>query len=189
MTAIAAPTHFTPDDVLRLESDGLFELVDNQLVEKRMSFLANRTASIVCGRLFAFVDGAALGVICNEQSFQCFPHDPELIRRPDLAFISADRLAGVPDEGHVPIAPDIAIEVVSPNDKVYELEEKLSDYRSAGVKLTWVVNPRARNIRIYRLDKTTAELLENDELSGESVLAGFSILVKDLLPPEERPSA
>ena len=185
MTAFAAPTCYTPDDVLRLEDEGLFELVNHQLVEKRMSFLANRTASIICGRLFEFVNGGSLGVICNEQSFQCFPHDPSLIRRPDLAFISADRVAGIPDEGHVPIAPDIAIEVISPTDKVYDLDAKLADYRAAGVKLTWVVNPKLRNIRVYRLDRTTAELHADDPLSGESVLPGFSMLVNDLLPPLE----
>jgi len=182
MTAVSAPSRFTPDDLLQLESEGLFELVNHQLVEKNMSSLATYTASIVAGELFIYLKASQGGRIYLEQAFQCFPHDPDLIRRPDLAFVSANRIKSVPEEGHVPIAPDLAIEVVSPNDKVYELDEKLADYRAAGVQLVWVVNPKARTLRIHRLDKTATELHENDTLTGESVLPGFSLAVKELLP-------
>lgn len=88
----------------------------------------------------------------------------------------------MPPEGHVPIAPDLAIEVVSPNDKIYELDEKLEDYHAAGVKLVWVINPNSRIMRIHRLDDTVEQSKENDTLTGDSVLPGFSILVKDMLP-------
>jgi|SRR5665213_56228 len=182
MTAVAAPSQFTPEDILRLENEGLFELVNHQLVEKNMSSLASNTASIIGGRLFNYLEGSKKGQLYNELSFQCFPHDSNLIRRPDLAFITADRVKNVPEEGHVPVAPDIAIEVVSPNDKVYELDEKLADYRAAGIPLVWVVNPKARTLRIHRLDKSATELHENDTLTGESVLPGFSLAVKELLP-------
>ncbi|HET6247319.1 MAG TPA: Uma2 family endonuclease [Tepidisphaeraceae bacterium] len=187
MTAIAAHTQYTPDDVLRLEDEGLFELVDGKLVEKPMSSLANKTAGIVTIQLGVFLQKSGGGDLLPEQTFQCFPHDRDLIRRPDVAFISAARSAGVPDEGHVPIAPDIAIEVVSPNDTIYELDEKLADYRMAGVKAVWVLNPNSRVLRIHRLDHTFAELQETDTLSDESILPGFSILVRDLLPPRRKP--
>ena len=91
-------------------------------------------------------------------------------------------------EGHIRIAPDLAIEVVSPNDKVYVLDQKLAEYRDAGVKLIWVVNPNSRNIRVYRLDHTFAEFLENDTITGESVIPGFSILVSELLPERNPPA-
>src|SRR5437016_1577447 len=122
MTTFAAQTHFTPDDVLRLESEGLYELVDGKLVEKRMSSLASETAGLLTADLVGFLRQSPLGRIYPEQTFKCFPHDPDLIRRPEIAFIAAERLGGVPEEGHVPIAPDLAIEIVSPNDSVYELD-------------------------------------------------------------------
>lgn len=182
MTTLAVQTPFTPDDVLRLQDEGLFELVDGRLVEKRMSSLASETAIIISARAFVFLEKSPLGKLYAEQSFQCFPHDLDLIRRPDISFVAADRLCGVPEEGHVPIAPDLAIEVVSPNDSVYELDDKLADYRAAGIKLVWVFNPKARVVRIYRADHTVNELQENDTLSGESVLPGFSATVTEMLP-------
>ena len=75
-----------------------------------------------------------LGKIYPEQSFKCFPELPYQSRRPDISFISADRTKLVAAEGHIAIVPDIAVEVVSPKDKLYEVDEKLDDYRSAGVK-------------------------------------------------------
>lgn len=186
MTAFAAPTRFTPDDVLRPENDGLFELVNHQLVEKHMSSLATNAASIIAGRLFTCMQANDVGRVYIEQTFQCFPHDPDLIRRPDLAFIAANRTQDVPEEGHVPIAPDLAIEIVSANDKVYALDEKLRDYRQAGIPSVWVANPKLRTVRVHRLNKTTCDLQENDILNDELVLPGFSLPVRDLLPPASR---
>src|SRR6185437_13703545 len=115
MTVSLPPVRFAPDDILKLEGEGLYELVDGKLVEKQMSSLASKTATRIIHRLSTWSDDFQRGEIYPEQSFQCFPNDADLIRRPDVAVIVAERLADVPDEGHVPIAPDLAIEVVSPN--------------------------------------------------------------------------
>lgn len=183
MTLIATQTHFTPDDLLNLNDDRLYELVDGRLVEKQLGSLATKTAGIIVKKVAIFLERSHGGDLYIEQSFECFPDDRGLVRRPDIAIIATDRLSGVPEEGHVPIAPDLAIEVVSPNDKIYELDQKLANYRGAGVKLVWVVNPKLRTVRIHRLDRTVTELEATDALSGEGVLPGFSILVNDLLPP------
>ena len=172
----------TPDDVIRLEEQGLYELVDGQLVEKGMSSLANETVGIITFRLGMYREQTSAGKIYPEQSFQCFPHDPELIRRPDISFVATARLSGVAEEGHIKIAPDLVVEVISPNDKVYELEEKLQNYRSAGVKLIWIVNPKHRWVRVFTADRTFTELNENDPIIGGDVLPGFAATVRDLLP-------
>jgi len=175
---------YTPDDVLRLEDEGLFELVDGKLVEKQMSSIASRTAWIIGARFFNFIDASKSGDVAYvEQSFQCFPHNPGLIRRPDIAVVLAARVVAVPEEGHVPVAPDLAVEVISPNDKIYEFEEKLLDYQMGGVKVVWEVNPKFRFVRVHHPDRNSRFLLESDMLTGDPVLQAFSILVKDLLPP------
>jgi Uma2 family endonuclease len=186
MTLANVPTPFTPDDLLNLESEGLFELVDGKLVKKQMSSVASETAGIAFARLFNFLEKSGGGIPYPEQTFQCFPHDPSLVRRPDVAFVTADRLAQVAPEGHITIAPDLAVEVVSPTDKIYELDEKLADYRAAGVKLVWVINPNSRVLKIHRINHTYEELKETDTLSGESILPGFSVLVRDMLPKVKR---
>lgn len=190
MTTVAAQPRFTPDDVLRLENEGLYELVGGQLVEKQMSLLASETAGIIGGQLFIFLRQSKAGKLYPEQSFRCFPQEPDLIRRPDVAVIVASRLSGLPEEGHTPIAPDLAIEVVSPNDRAYEVDEKIAEYRSAGVKLIWIINPKMRVMRIYRADGNVSELAsDSDIVSGDPVLHGFSMPLRELLPPVQPASA
>ena len=71
------------------------------------------------------------------------------------------------------IPPDLAVEVVSPNDTAYEVDEKLEDYRSVDVPLVWVINPNSRTVKIHRGDGSVSYLHEADELSGENVIPGF----------------
>jgi Uma2 family endonuclease len=75
------------------------------------------------------------------------------------------------------------VEVVSPNDLVYVVEEKVEEYLSVGVRLVWVINPNVRTVRVYRLDRSFAGLRESDTLSGEQVIPGFECRVQDLFPP------
>ncbi len=183
MTALATRPRFTPEDVLRMEPDALYELVDGSLVKKKMSELANETAGLITFALVMHTRTANLGRVLPEQSFQCFPHDPDVIRRPDVSFIAAARLPAERFSGHIPIAPDIAVEVVSPNDRFYDLDEKLNDYRLAGVKLVWVVNPELRTVTIYRADGTISRLFDHETLTGDTVLPAFSAKIAELLPP------
>ncbi len=183
MTVSLAPIHFTRDHVVDLEEEGLFEFVNGKLVEKQMSFLTNRAAALIARRLGDFAEKAHAGDVIQEQSFQCFPHDLALVRRPDIVFIAADRLDAIPDEGHVRVAPDLAIEVISPNDKINEFEEKLANYHGAGIRLVWEVNPKFRFIRVHYLDQAPDRLKEADTITTDPVLPEFSVLVKDLLLP------
>jgi Uma2 family endonuclease len=178
MTALAPTTRYTPEDLLRLEQEGLYELVDGNLVEKKMNSDASKVAWIIGSHLFNHVTKSSdAGTCYPEQTFQCFPHNPDLVRRPDLAFVRAERISSVNKEGNVQVPPDLAIEVISPTDKVYELDEKLADYRSARIPLVWVVDPKARTVRVRRLGQPGIELEDTDTLTGDPVLPGFSIVV------------
>jgi Uma2 family endonuclease len=180
MSVALPPTRFTPDDVLKLEDQGLYELVDGQLVEKPMSSEASKVAGIIGGHFFLYTQRSGAGDHYPEQAFQCFSHDPDLIRRPDVAYIVASREASVNKTGHITIVPDVAVEVISPTDRVYDLDEKIADYKTAGIKMIWIVDPKARNVRVIRPGEPTIELEEHQILSGEPVLPGFSVRVADL---------
>ena len=105
MTAFAPQTLHSPDNVLRLPEDGLYELVDGALVEKQMGSEASEVAWIIGSHLFIHISRFGGGKCYPEQAFQCFPNDPALVRRPDLAFVAAHRVADVDKEGNVKIAP------------------------------------------------------------------------------------
>ncbi len=161
-----------------------FELVNGRLVERNMG----AESSEVAGELLL-----VLGLHCKkhdlgrfwpaDNGYQCFPHAPGLVRRPDVSFIKKGRLPGdVSPKGWIRIPPDLAVEVVSPNDTAEQLEEKLEDYQKAGVPLVWVIYPERRMARVFRLDGPTTMLREDDELSGEDVVPGFRCPLREILP-------
>ncbi|MBN9119469.1 MAG: Uma2 family endonuclease [Planctomycetes bacterium] len=117
----------------------------------------------------------------SQTGFQCFPGKPKLVRMPDTSFVSAGRLPNdrSPD-GYITVAPDIAVEVVSPNETYEEVEAKAAEYRSAGVKLIWIISPKSKTVLVRRLDGTCAEVGEAGTLSGENALPGFTCAVAEL---------
>jgi Uma2 family endonuclease len=187
MQTVRTAKRYTPEELLRIPDSQRYELVDGQLVENNKSFWASYVTGEILARLLGFCEAHQLGWVAGQGvGYQCFLAAPERVRRADVSFIRRDRLslAQATAEGHLPIAPDLAVEVLSPNDLAYEVDAKVQDYLSAGVRLVWVVNPLARTIAVHRLGGTGTILRENDELNGEDVLPGFSCRVGDLfLPP------
>jgi Uma2 family endonuclease len=106
------------------------------------------------------------------------------VRRADVSFIRRERYSWdqLTHDGFMTLAPDLAVEVVSPNDYGREIEEKVDDYLRAGVPLVWVVYPEIRVVHVYRGDGTAGRFRGADELSGEDVLPGFRCKVDDLFP-------
>jgi Uma2 family endonuclease len=118
-----------------------------------------------------------------DNGFQCFPHAPGLVRKPDVSFVKKGRLPGdVSPDDWVKIAPDLAVEVVSPGDTIEEFDEKLDDYHRAGIPLVWVIYPKRRKARVIHLDGPDVVLGEDDELSGEDVIPGFRCPLRAILP-------
>ncbi len=179
----AAPRRATPDDLVRVEDRGLYELVDGQLVEKRMGSEASWIAGRIKYHLTAHVLETRAGEVLPEQTYLCFPDDPDQTRRPDVSLIVTARVPRPWPTGHLTVRPDLAVEVVSPNDAAIELEIKLDDYRSAGIPLVWVVIPDVRLVRVHRLGGPITEVRPGDILGGEPVLPGFAVAVADLFPP------
>lgn len=145
-------------------------------------------SSWVGGRLYQllanFCDANSLGwVFPADAGYQCFPFAPSQVRKPDVSFVRRGRLPDErPPDGYLMIAPDLAVEVLSPNDLAYEVDQKILDYLTAGVQLVWVVNPETRSVRIHRQDRSLAGLEESDGLDGETVVPGFRCAVKELFP-------
>ncbi len=181
--SIEQATLLTPEDFLAIPDGNNYELVDGHLVERGMG----TWASAVEGTLFYLlyqhkVDKQSGLVFGSGASYQCFPGNR--VRKPDVSFILSGRL---PDDrvpvGHIPIAPDLAVEVVSPTDIQYDVDRKVDEYLEAGVGLVWVVNPDTRVIIIYRADGSISGVRESGELDGEAAVPGFRCRVADLFIP------
>ncbi|HIE30621.1 TPA: Uma2 family endonuclease [Candidatus Poribacteria bacterium] len=100
-------------------------------------------------------------------------------RKPDVAFVSQERL---PENRHQasPIPPDLAIEVVSPSDKIYDVQEKALEYLDAGTQMVWVIEPIAKTVTVYRSQSDIKILTLNDILTGEEVVEGFQCAVAEI---------
>ena len=186
MSAVIDQPRLTPDDLLKRPDRDRFELINGTLVEKNVGYRSSRLGGRVLSLLDAWVTPHNLGWVAGaDAAFQCFeealPDDPTRIRKPDVSFISLDRLPAEDEpEGYCNIAPDLVVEVVSPNDTYYELSEKIEEYLQAGVRLIWVVVPKTKTVRILRADGSTAELHVDQELSGEDVVVGFRCAVSEI---------
>ena len=154
-TAVATEARYTPDDLLSLPDGKSYELVHGQLVERNRGAESSRVGGRLYSRLDRYCDEHNLGIVWPaDNGYQCFPHDPGLVRKPDVSFLRHGRLAGdIAQKGWVKIPPDLAVEVLSPNDRVYDLDEKLADYRKARIPLVWVINPESRTVTIHSTDR------------------------------------
>jgi Uma2 family endonuclease len=184
-TATLPTTRITPEQFLELPEGKRYELVHGELVEcPAMSVESSRIAILIASLLQAFVGPRGLGyVLGSDVTYQCFPNDPDLIRRPDVSFLREGRLP--PDQyeyGHCRIAPDLAVEVISPNDIVFELEEKIQEYLSAGVELVWLFSAKSKSVTVYRLHGKTERYEVDSAISGESVLPGFEFKLSEIFP-------
>lgn len=182
MNAITHP--ITPNDLLDMPDGKQFELVNGQLVEKNVSVLSSYVESAVLYELNAFCKAQQSGpVFPGTLGIRCFTNDPAKVRKPDAFFVKAERFkSSLWQDGFLTIHPDLAAEVVSPNDLAKEVAEKVEEYLAAGVSLVWVVYPELRIILIHRADGSVSKLRANDELTGEAVVPGFRCSVRDLFP-------
>ena len=99
--------------------------------------------------------------------------------KPDVAFVSTNRLSEDKYKG-MPVAPDLAIEIVSPTDKQYDVTEKAFAYLKSGTRLVWVIEPVAKTVMVYRSETDFTLLSCEDTLTGEDVVEGFTCPVAQL---------
>lgn len=191
MNILVSQPLYTADDLLRMPDGDRFELVDGKLVEKAMGAESSYVGWRLSRILGNYCESPFLGyVFPADTSYQFMPGRPNLVRKPDVSFV---RLGRLPNEalpgGHIRLAPDLAVEVVSPNDLFYEVEEKVQEYRTGGVRLIWIVVPPTRTVLVRRINGTIAEVSEGGELDGEDVIPGFRCRVADLFQPPAPPTA
>jgi Uma2 family endonuclease len=187
MNSVATKTLHTPEDLLAMPDGDRYEIVDGNLVERLTSLWSSYIAGSVFRLIHGFCQTNKLGWVLPEgTSYSCFPNHPNKVRRPDVSFIRLDRLSPqrALAEGHAGIAPDLAVEVISPNDLYEAVGPKVDEWFEAGVRLVWVVNPRTRTVRIRRPEGKDDLLREDQDLTGEDVLPNFRCQVREFfLPP------
>lgn len=190
------PGEATVRDVIRIQDheNRLYELIDGTLVEKVMG-LPHAKLAFHLGHLIQnyLDDRPGLGEVSGADStLRIFP---KMVRIPDVVYISFERQPpDSPTQAElVPeLAPDLAVEVLSPSNTRGEMRRKLRDYFLSGVRLVWYVDPKKRTVQTFTAPDHSTTLTEADTLDGGDVLPGLRLAVKGIFaklpaaPPKKK---
>ena len=175
--ATVTPTApMTADELLHLRlPDKRTELVRGVLIVREPAGYLHGVIAVRLTKVIAnHVDAHGLGIVLAAETGFKLETNPDTVRAPDVAFVSNARAPSTPPRGYAPFAPDLAVEVLSPDDRPGEVLAKVGDWLRTGCRLVWVVDPDRRGARVYRADGTESLLKETEALEGEDVLPGFS---------------
>jgi Uma2 family endonuclease len=184
MSSATLPTPTRPDPYL--DADGQFEVVNGVRVEKAMSVFEQTIATLLIGRLEPFCRENGLGRAFVETAFRIPGSGNE--RKPYVAFLSFQRwpaARGTPKTNAWPIAPDLAVEVISPTDKWFDVYDKLREYFAGGVRQVWHIASNLEQVTIFDSLTAVRILTRADELTGDPIIPGFRMALSDLFPLAE----
>jgi Uma2 family endonuclease len=175
------PGMATEEDLLR-EPAGrkrLCELVDGVLVEKPMATYESMLAAILIRLLGRFLDAHDIGTVTGADGLLRLADG--LVRAPDVSFISWDHFPGheLPADPIFNVAPDLAVEILSPSNTAGEMDRKLSEYFAAGTRLVWIMDPVTWSVRVYTSPVDCSVCTVDGELDGGDVLPGFHLSVRE----------
>ncbi len=182
------PGTATVQDVIDIEArEGrLCELIDGFLVEKTAGYSESILSAFLIWSLNEFVLPRNLGFVTGESTtIELFP---ALVRIPDAAFTSWDRLPGRrrPAEPVPQIVPDLVVEVLSESNTAAEMAAKRQDYFAAGVRLVWEIEPEVRTVAVYTSPTDVTNLGQTDTLDGGAALPGFTLPLQQLFGELDR---
>jgi len=174
---MGAKTLMSVEDFDRLEEpDELsYELDEGELVVMtKPRPLHNRIALRLTREIMKYLETHPVGEVFSSDNL--FVLGPNTKRAPDISFLRAERASQIDPNADIPGAPDLAIEVLSPNDTVSAVRRKIRQYFAAGAQFVWVVYPETREIEIWReAARPQVVLQDTDLLEAPDLLPGFSL--------------
>lgn len=139
-----------------------------------------RIIGLLTIELGAVIRARDLGVVYGAETGFYIERNPDTVRAPDIAFVRKGRVAEADVKGFIPIAPDLAVEVLSPNDRAGDVIDKVHQWLDAGCQAVWVIDPRSRTVTTYGPGGAAQTLRGSDRLTGGDVVPGFEAVAADL---------
>ena len=151
------------------------ELIDGRVVPMSPTGALHGNTELKLGRFLAeFVEQKGVGWVMSGEVGIVTRRDPDRVRGADLVFVSRERCAELPG-GFLDFAPDLVVEVLSPNDRWTEVQSKLDEYFALGVIQVWIADPSTRRITVYTGPTTGEQLAPGERLRGQGALEGFEL--------------
>lgn len=169
----------TAEELLRAQDIGRCELVRGELAMMvPPGFDHGRIGTLIAFHLHGFVRSRDVGTVLTEIGF-VLARNPDTVRAPDVAFVRAERAAD-PIPGYFEGAPDLAVEVLSPDDRPGYVRDRIAEWLEAGTGTVWVVDPRKHTVSVHRPRTKPSVLGEADKLRGDGALEGFAVEVREI---------
>ena len=170
---------FTVEDLYRLGPDAPYELIEGELIEvSPQGRVHGRAISNLAYFLSSEVRADRSGELLSGDVGFILARAPDTVLAPDIAFVRTERLVGAGD-GYLEMAPDLAIEVVSPGNSATEIARKTEVYLGAGSTEVWVVRPRERDVAVHR-QHSNVEVLRGDETLKSPLFPNLSLRISEI---------
>jgi len=173
----------TAEELAQLPDDGQrHELIEGVLITMAPAGGEHGELALeIGGPLRAHVKANSLGRTFGAETGFILARDPDIVLAPDAAFVSWERAEAIGRvRGFLPLAPDLAVEIISPNDLYTDVREKVAIWLKYGTRMVIVLNPRHREVTIYRPLTEVRQLTVEDTLDGEDVVPGWRVAVREL---------
>jgi Uma2 family endonuclease len=179
--AVEAPRLVTGEQLAQLGDIGRTELVKGVIIHMSPTgYLHGRIEGNLGAILRAFVSQHKLGEVLVGEVGIYTARGPDTVRGADVAYISNERLARVQSSSYLDVAPELVVEVLSPDDRWGDLVDKLSEYFAVGVQVVWVADPKTQSVYVYHSLNKVQHFSVEDALPGGDVLPDLSVPVADL---------
>ncbi len=178
----APPRLYTAEDLLEISArdENRYELIRGELIQVPPAGFQHGSAAIKLGsRIQVYVEDNDLGVAFAAETGFYLERNPDTVRAPDAGFACKENLPNGPlPSSYFEGAPDLAVEIVSPNDRMSQVQDKIQEWLLHGTKLVWVVDSKTRTLTVYRADGTAQVLKSGDMLDGGDAMPGFRLAVE-----------
>jgi Uma2 family endonuclease len=174
----------TAEELLNAPADlGRCELVRGELIMMSPGKGRHAAVGLRIGRaLLNFVEANSLGQVFDSSAGYVLSRDPDTVREPDVSFLTTERLEDQDLDAFLEGAPDLAVEVLSPSNTAAQMRRKMAEYFSVGCRVVWIVDPIHKSLVVHRPDANPVILTEDDTLTEEDLLPGFSLSVREIFP-------
>jgi len=171
----------TADELLKMGDIGRCELIYGELVMMSPAGFGHGEIALRIGRFLGnFVEEHDLGVVLAAETGFLVEQSPDLVRAPDACFVRKDRVPKTAWSKFFPGVPDLAVEVISPDDTKRKIAEKVNMWLAHGTTSCWIADPATMTLTIHRMGQKPVRLTVRDKISDEPAIPGFVLPVSKI---------